>query len=94
MADTNPKNPKEQPLRFENFRPQPYPVIFTNNASISVSTLDLRIDFGDIASVDNGVARVEQRVQVVMSHGHAKAFVQALTKTVEDYEKAIEKSKC
>jgi hypothetical protein len=56
--------------------------VYANNAFVEVSNWDVKIRFGQIQSASNELVSVLDVAHVYMSHEHAKAFVDALVKTV------------
>jgi hypothetical protein len=81
------KSTKAAPeLRFEVITPENYPALYTNNAQISTSPFDLRIDFSD-ATQSGDVIKIRRSVQVVVSMAHARAFLDALQHSVDSADK-------
>lgn len=80
------KNPAVRLLRAD-----PYQIIYSNNAQISMSPFDLRIDFGETTSIAEDVVTVTQKVQIVMSPQHAVALLQALRSAL-DMAKSLNES--
>lgn len=71
------------------------PRVYCNNAQISASQWDVTFLLGQIEQqfgADSRVvgAQVVPRVVVTMSHLHAKAFLDALRRTMESYERAAQ----
>lgn len=64
-------------------RSEPYQIIYSNNAQISVSPFDLRIDFGETTSIAQDAVTVTQKVQIVMSPQHAVALLQAMSSALD-----------
>lgn len=56
--------------------------IYANNASLEVSNWDVKIRLGQIQSATKELITVRDLVYVFMSHEHAKAFVESLSKTL------------
>lgn len=81
------KSTKAAPeLKLEVITPENYPALYTNNAQISISPFDLRIDFSD-ATQSGDVIKIHRSVQVVMSMAHARAFLDALQRSVDSADK-------
>lgn len=78
---------QQRAVRFT--RPADYPTAYANNAQVTMSNWDFRIDFGEVVSADDKEIVIQQRIGVVMSPQHTKALAQVLTKNVEEYEKSF-----
>lgn len=63
--------------------------IYTNNAQIGFSTWDMRMDLGEVIDQEDGMLVIEDRIRVVMSLHHAKAFITALVQSFDAFEKQV-----
>jgi hypothetical protein len=72
-------------------RAEAFQIIYSNNAQISMSPFDLRIDFGETTSIAQDAVTVTQKVQIVMSPQHAAALLQALRAAL-DMAKSLNES--
>lgn len=58
------------------------PTYYVNHVNIDLSTWDVRFRMGQIQGVQEGALQIKEVGSVYMSHGHAKAFLDALTRTL------------
>ena|SRR5450759_979927 len=87
MAETK----TEQTLDLKSapvFNPLEIAPVYANIASFFIGQFDIRFVFNEIVTDSiSGVPRVELRANVVTTPAHAKAFLEALKTTVEQFEK-------
>lgn len=63
---------------------------YSNNAQLRTSNWDVSCVFGEIVGEESaGAPIIEQRVSVVMSPQHAKAFLRLLQENIRKYEEAF-----
>ena len=66
-----------------------YQSIYSNNTQLQMSAFDVRLIFGEAATVSGESQQIEQKVAVVLSLHHAKVFSQVLAKNITEYERQI-----
>jgi hypothetical protein len=62
------------------------PTVYANNITFGITGFDIRIMFGEVMSVAEGVANVQPRVQVNMSWLEAKVLYKFLDANIRMYE--------
>lgn len=60
--------------------------IYANNANIELTNFDVKIRLGVIESATPQLLTVRDVAHVYMSHEHARAFVQALAVTMQQFD--------
>jgi hypothetical protein len=65
--------------------------LYANNTLVEASNWDIKIKLGLIQSVTAELLTVEDVAHVYMSHEHARAFMNALAKTMTQVDKLITK---
>ena len=73
--------------RIESSSNEKTQTFYANNAFVDVSNWDVKIRFGLVQSANPEAVTVLDVAHIYMSHEHAEAFAEALTKTVNQIEK-------
>jgi hypothetical protein len=60
---------------------------YTNNIQLGFSNWDMWVTFGELTGQEDNKPTIEERAKVVMSLHHAKAFVQILVRSIQEFEK-------
>ena len=60
--------------------------IYANNANIELTNFDVKIRLGVIDSATPQLLTVRDVAHVYMSHEHARAFAQALSATIQQFD--------
>ena len=61
--------------------------IYTNHTEMSLSSWDMRIRFSEVLAIEEGQQLLQEKVVVVMSLHHAKAFVKMFQEELQEFEK-------
>ena len=92
-----PKHEKaEEPKQAERFQPKPAKVIMTgpdqplsvysNHVELNISNWDFKFRFGEILDQQGETIHITERVRVIMSPQHTKAFLLVLAQNVQKFE--------
>ena len=71
--------------------PNRFQSIYANNVTISFSSFDMSITFGEVAGEQDGKPIVEEAIKVTLTREMGKAFSRLLTANIEAFEKSFGK---
>lgn len=80
---------EKKPIEIVSVRADKFETIYSNAAHVMGSTWDFSFIFSRILGTQGNVATIEERVEVLMSPQHAKAFLGLLAQHVQEYEKRL-----
>jgi hypothetical protein len=67
----------------------PVASVYANQLELQITNWDFRFRFGEVSDQQEGITNVAEKVRVVMSPQHTKAFLNILTENVRKYESAF-----
>ena len=85
MEEFKIQSPEEKQRQAEEILSQAIGFLYVNNSYMSISNWDVRLIFCERLPSEKS----EQRAAITMSHGHAKALAELLSKNVEKLEAAF-----
>ncbi len=82
------RKPPEEVLGVEYLEAQNVPTYYVNNARISTSVWDMRIEMGQIKGIDPQTRKitVNPNVTILMTWTHARQMLRIMEKMVKQYE--------
>ena len=89
MRDVNPALKRMVDINVRPVKGVDHKAIYVNSSRMGVSPWDVRIVVGQVVEVDDGGQLNEDLATLIMSPGHAKAFLKNMEKTITVYEETF-----